>query len=171
MSTETALAKELEARKIVRNYMFGNAAVGLLPLPIIDLVALTGIQLKMVHSLAGLYDVEFNKEAVKGALASLAGSLGAMTVGAGIFMSALKFLPPVAMTAGFLVLPATSAAFTYAVGRVFIMHFEAGGTILSFDAKAMHHYFKDFYQEGLSVAKSEDSKTKKADPPKADTKK
>lgn len=155
---EVNTEREQEAEKIVRNYMFGNAAVGLIPLPFLDLVALTGVQLKMVHSLSHLYGVPFNKDAVKGILASLAGSLGALTVGAGLFMSALKIVPSFAMTVGFLAVPAASAAFTYAVGRAFIMHFEAGGTILNFDAKAMHSYFKNFYQEGLTVAKAGEAK-------------
>jgi len=154
--------REQEAEKIVRNYMFGNAAVGLIPLPFLDLVALTGVQLKMVHSLSHLYGVPFNKDAVKGILASLAGSLGALTVGAGLFMSAMKIVPAFAMTVGFLAVPAASAAFTYAVGRAFIMHFEAGGNILNFDPKAMHSYFKKFYNEGLTVAKAGEAKAAEA---------
>lgn len=154
--------RETEARGIVRRYSFGNAAVGLIPVPLFDLVALTGVQLKMVHSLANLYDLQFNKDIVKGILFSLVGSLGSMTVGAGLVLSAIKFVPALTLTASAFALPACSAAFTYAVGRVFIMHFEAGGNVLNFDADAMHQYFKDFYQEGLAAAKSKSSEPDKA---------
>jgi uncharacterized protein (DUF697 family) len=158
--------REQEARHIIRNYVYGNAAVGLIPLPMLDLVALTGVQLKMVHSLAQLYGVEFKSDAVKSILLSLAGSLGALTVGTGLFMSAMKVVPALGMTLGFLAFPACTAAFTYAVGRAFVMHFEAGGNILNFDAKAMHVYFKKFYQEGLTEARAAEvahAKAKKAD--------
>lgn len=149
------------ARTIVRNYSFGNAAVGLIPVPLFDLVALTGVQLKMVHSLSKLYGVRFNKDVVKGTLVSLAGSLGSMTVATGLFLSALKFIPAFGMATGGLLLPACSAAFTYAVGRTFIMHFEAGGNVLNFDAEKMHDYFQSFYKEGLEQAEKKETKETK----------
>jgi uncharacterized protein (DUF697 family) len=164
MSVDVELDREAEARSIVRRYSFGNAAVGLIPVPIFDLVALTGVQLKMVHSLANHYGVKFNKDIVKSSLISLAGSLGSMTVGAGIILSALKFVPALALTAGAFALPACSAAFTYAVGRAFIMHFEAGGNVLNFDAEAMHKYFKEFYQEGLAQTKGKADEPEKKEP-------
>ena len=165
--------REAEARHLIRNYVYGNAAVGLIPLPMVDLVALTGVQLKMVHALAQHYGVEFNKEIVKSILLSFAGSLGALTVGAGLFASALKFVPGVGHAVGFLAFPAATAAFTYAVGRVFIMHFEAGGNILNFDAKAMHIYFRQFYNEGLAMHKTDGAKpvVKKAEPAVVEVKK
>ena len=44
------------------------------------------------------------------------------------------------------------------------MHFEAGGNILNLDAKAMHKYFKEFYDEGMNIAKSKnDAKSKSED--------
>ena len=79
-------------------------------------------------------------------------------------MSALKIIPPASALVGMIALPLSSAAFTYAVGRAFIMHFEAGGNILNLDAKAMHKYFKEFYDEGMNIAKSKnDAKSKSED--------
>ena len=149
------ISKEDEARAVVHKYMLGNAAVSLIPVPLFDLVALTGVQLKMVHALATLYGLDFRGDVVKGSLISLVGSLGSMSIGAGIFLSALKFIPAASMTVGVLALPASSAAFTYAVGRVFIMHFEAGGTLLDFDPKKMHAYFRQSFQDGLKIAKEQ----------------
>jgi hypothetical protein len=36
---------------------------------------------------------------------------------------------------------ASSAAFSYGIGRLFIHHFESGGTLLSFDASRIHNVF------------------------------
>ena len=85
MSTKVEVDREEVARGIVHKYMFGNAAVGLIPIPIVDLVAFTGVQLKMVQALTELYETEFKKDVVKGILISFVGSLGSLTVGAGLF--------------------------------------------------------------------------------------
>lgn len=149
--------REEVGRGIIREFALGNAAVGLIPVPIVDLVAFTGVQLKMVSSLASLYKVDFDQEIVKSSLLSLAGSLGSLTIGAGLFVSMMKFIPPAGAMLGLLAVPLSSAAFTYAVGRVFLMHFESGGTLLNFDSKAMHKHFKGFYKEAVDSRMSRQS--------------
>lgn len=152
--------REAHAYSIVRNYMAGNAAVSLIPVPVFDLVALTGVQVKMVHSLAKLYGLEFSDNIVRGMILSLASTLGAFTVSVTLALSALKFVPGIFTPVGVLALPVTSAALTWAVGRVFILHFEMGGTLLNFDPKKMHDHFRNAYQEGIDLAKSTPTATK-----------
>ncbi len=41
------------ADAIIKKYMLGAIGVGFIPLPILDVTALIGVQLKMLHSLAG----------------------------------------------------------------------------------------------------------------------
>jgi hypothetical protein len=36
-----------------------------------------------------------------------------------------------------------ASALTYAIGRVFIHHFELGGTLLNFDADKLRSYFRE----------------------------
>jgi hypothetical protein len=51
-------------------------------------------------------------------------------------------------------MPSSSAAFTYAVGKVFLQHFASGGTFLDFDPKTVREYFAKMFDEGkLVVAK------------------
>jgi uncharacterized protein (DUF697 family) len=156
-------AREEQARAIVRRYMFGNAAVGLIPIPLFDLVALTGVQMKMVHSLAELYGVDFSAELVKNSVVTMVGSLGSLTLGGAIAASAFKFIPIFGTTAAVLSLPVISAGITYAVGKVYIMHFEAGGTLLDFEPGKMHAYFKEAYSQGVQEARQEEAGKKKAD--------
>lgn len=42
---------------------------------------------------------------------------------------------------GLVTTPVFAWASTVAVGRVFIEHFESGGTLLDFDAEKMRHYY------------------------------
>jgi len=57
--------------------------------------------------------------------------------------------------AGFVVTPILAYAMTQAIGNTFIMHFESGGTLLTFDAKKFRDYFiKEFQEAGGTVAAS-----------------
>ena len=156
--TLPAKTREQQALDTISSYAWGNAAASLIPIPALDLIALTGIQVGMIHALSKIYDTPFQKNAAKSIVMSLIGSLGSLTLAAGIFLSVLKFVPFLGMQAAVVTLPAVAGAVTYAVGKVFIMHFEAGGTILSFDAEAMKKYFKEYYQQGLTQAKAEGRK-------------
>jgi hypothetical protein len=42
--------------------------------------------------------------------------------------------------------PVLSAAATHAVGTVFMMHFETGGTLLDFNPTAMRAHFKQEFE-------------------------
>ena len=56
--------KTARANAIVKKYMIGALGIGILPFPVLDMAALAGIQLKMVHSLARLYEVNFSNEKI-----------------------------------------------------------------------------------------------------------
>jgi uncharacterized protein (DUF697 family) len=47
----------------------------LVPVPLFDLLALSGVQLKMLHSLTKLYEVPFSKNLGKSSIASLLGGV------------------------------------------------------------------------------------------------
>ena len=130
---------EAEAEQVIKKYVWGTAGVGLLPLPFIDLAGIVALQLKLVHSLAGLYGVEFSAHRVKALVAALIGGGSTMMCSRNL-ASALKLLPFGAYL-GFLSTSGLGAATTYAVGKVFVLHFEAGGTLLDFDPKAMQEYY------------------------------
>lgn len=164
---DRTVSREEYALQIVYKYMTGTAAVGLIPVPIVDLVAITGAQLKMLHSLSKVYELEFKEDRVKSLVASLVGGLGSVGIGLTLAQSLCKFVPLVGTAAGVLSMPAMSAALTYAIGKIFIQHFEAGGTFLDFEPAKVKAYFKELYQEGVETAKKEEAK--KSD--KADTKK
>lgn len=144
MSADTD--KSAQAAKIVRNHMFGSVAAGIVPIPLVDLAILTGVQLRMVRALAKHYDVEFAEQRVK----SLLGTL--VSVGAGATAgSLLKAAIPGARALfgiGGLVVP---AATTYAVGQVFIKHFESGGTVWTFDAARAKDDFDQEVEAGKQV--------------------
>ena len=54
-------------------------------------------------------------------------------------------------TTGVITVSVLGGATTYALGSVFVQHFESGGTLLDFDAKKMRAYFSNKLEEGKGV--------------------
>ena len=49
----------------------------------------------------------------------------------------------------------TSGASTWALGKVFIQHFESGGTFLDFNPEKVREYYKVQFEEGRKMAAGE----------------
>src|SRR5271165_2559316 len=124
------------ASKLVDRFSLGSAAAGLIPVPILDVAAVGGVQLAMLRRLAEIYGVPFSENLGKSMLASLAGAVIPATTAATAAMavgSLVKSLPGIGTAIGALTMPVVSAGATYLIGRVFIQHFASGGTLLEFD--------------------------------------
>ena len=140
-----------EAHNIVKNHVLGAMGISLVPIPLVDLVALSGIQLKMLHSLANLYQVPFSENLGKSLIVSLVG--GVMPTSTAITLASFtKALPVVGTATGMVSVSILGGSTTYAIGSVFIQHFESGGTLLDFNPKEMRDYFTNKFQEGKKVA-------------------
>jgi uncharacterized protein (DUF697 family) len=138
------ITKEQKALRKVKTYVAWSAGAGLIPVPGVDLVAVTGVQLKMLADIAEIYGVPFKKELGKEVLSSLLGSVVPLQIAQGT-SSAFKAVPLIGGLAAFLLQPALSGAATWAVGKVFIQHFESGGTFLNFEpAKVRDHFQQEF---------------------------
>src|SRR5208283_2598463 len=70
----TPCEREAWTERVIRKYAYGSLAVALVPVPLIDLVALTGVQMKLIERLATFYGVPFSEERTKYIIASLAGA-------------------------------------------------------------------------------------------------
>ena len=148
----------------IRNHVIGSMGVGMIPIPVVDLVALIGIQLNMLRKLSAKYDIPFSKEMAKSLLASLIGG-GIPVTFAGAFTSLMKTVPIIGQTTGAMAMPVLAGATTYAVGKVFKQHFASGGTFLNFDPDEVRDYYFDMFKEGQDIAtkmkKSEEKAEKK----------
>jgi uncharacterized protein (DUF697 family) len=148
---EETILEKTDPEKIVRNHIIGAMAIGLIPIPLADMAALTGIQLNMLRKLGNAYDVPFSKDTGKNIIASLVGgSIPAFSSGA--LASFVKTVPIVGQTIGVLTMPALAGATTYAIGKVFIQHFASGGTFLNFDPDQVRDYYAEMLKEGNKVA-------------------
>ena len=140
------------ANDAVKNHMLASMATGLIPIPIVDFVALTGIQLNMLHSLGKQYDVPFSNNVGKSILSSLLGGLIPVNLGKWAAGSLAKLIPIGGTAAGMVSTAIFGGASTYAVGKVFIQHFESGGTFLTFDPNKVREHFAAEFAKGKEEA-------------------
>ena len=138
------------ADKVIRNYALGSIVPSLIPVPMLDLVGVTAIQLKMLHSLSRTYDVPFKEEAGRSALAALIGGTASLGTSR-IVSSAVKAIPFVGQITAAVTMPVINGGSTYAIGKVFKQHFESGGTFLTFDAAKVRAYFEEQLKAGKAV--------------------
>ncbi|MGZ4970576.1 MAG: YcjF family protein [Methylobacter sp.] len=143
--------KTEEAQDIVQTSMYCAMAAGIVPIPMFDFIAVTGIQLDLLRRLSNLYNVEFMKNKGKNILGALTGG-GVSSSLSPILASSVKVIPFVGSTLGAVSMPIIAGASTYAIGKVFIQHFESGGTFLTFDPKAVKDFYAEQLKEGNVVA-------------------
>jgi uncharacterized protein (DUF697 family) len=129
------------ASKLVDRFAAWSGVAGFIPVPIVDAVAVGGLQLQMVRRISQIYGVAFNENRGKALIASLAGAMIPMTSGVGA-ASIFKFVPVVGTIVSAVVMPALSAGATFAVGKVFIQHFASGGTLLDFNPPDYRAFLK-----------------------------
>jgi uncharacterized protein (DUF697 family) len=133
------------ASELVDRLSLWSGAAGLLPIPVVDVAAVGGVQLYMLRKLSDIYGVPFSDNAGKSVIASLAGSVlpastavtTTVTIG-----SMLKAFPGIGWAIGALTMPALSAGATYIIGKVFIQHFASGGTLLDFNPPDYREFIK-----------------------------
>lgn len=157
-SSEAAL--EVRANDVVDRYVAWAAAAGVIPVPVLDVVAIGGVQLRMLHHIAAVYNVPFSENRGKSYIAALIGSIlptGAAAPMAIGLASMLKFIPVVGTTIASVSMPALSAAATYGVGKVFIKHFASGGTLLDFNPKDYVEFMKVQAEKAKAASASKGS--------------
>jgi uncharacterized protein (DUF697 family) len=137
--------------KIIKTHIIASMGVGLIPVPMLDLVGITGVQLNMLRKLAALYEVPFTEHKVKSILASLVGGAVPFPL-AGTLLSFGKTIPVAGSIIGAVILPVTAGASTFAVGKVFNQHFASGGTFLTFDPEKVRAYYAEMFEQGKTVA-------------------
>lgn len=145
------------AHAVVDRYWKWSAAAGLIPVPIVDVAAVTGIQLKMLSELAALYGVPFAQDRAKSIVGALVGALSppiASGTVIGLVAAFFKIVPGVGMLAAVLLTSAFNAASTLAVGRVFVQHFESGGTFLDMDPDRVREHFRHEFEAARSRGSS-----------------
>jgi uncharacterized protein (DUF697 family) len=100
------------ADELIHNHVAGAAAAAVIPLPLLDLVAVTAVQLRLMRELGRLYGADVGVDA--------AGAVGVGLFGAllpRVAASALKILPGIGTVGGAIAQSALSGATTWALAQ------------------------------------------------------
>jgi uncharacterized protein (DUF697 family) len=159
----TDAEREETASQLVDRFSLWSGAAGLIPIPLIDLIAVGGVQLQMLRKLSEIYGVPFTDNRGKSMVASLAGAIipaSTATTTAMTFGSLIKGIPGIGSAVGALTMPVYSAGVTYVIGRVFMKHFASGGTLLDFDPPD----YREFIKAQQAKFKAQQARFKRATP-------
>lgn len=143
--------KEIGAMHIVNKHSLIAGGAGLVPIPLFDLAAIAGVQLLMLKKLAKHYTIPMSHDRGKAAISALLGSVVPTSLGYGAAGAIMRHIPMIGGVLGMFTTGAFATASTYAVGRVFIQHFESGGTFLDFDPSRVRAYFEEEFNKAQTA--------------------
>lgn len=137
-----------QAEQLVKKYMLVSLPVGIVPIPVIDMTALTLVQLRLLSRLASLYKVDFSDQLATSLIGSLLGAGGSYLAATASRRLLVRLIPGAGLIAGTLSGAVFAGASTFAVGKVFVQHFESGGTFLTFDPDKVRDYYEQQFAQG-----------------------
>lgn len=139
-----------KAESIIKNNVIQALALGLIPAPVVDIVSLVNVQYRMTHDLARLYGIHYQKLGRMITRSLVVGMLPVITITG--LSSMLKIMPGIGSLAGGAGVSISSGGLTYAIGKIFLRHFEAGGTMDNFDLAEARKQFKSEFKSGCKEA-------------------
>lgn len=128
------------AERIVKNFALGALSALLVPPVLAEWVLLPAIQLALIHKLCDIYGQKFLINAAKAKAAIFLSWLFTLST-ADPFSVVLRHLPIVGTSWRRVSTALIGSASTYAIGKVFILHFESGGTLLDLDPEKTRQYY------------------------------
>lgn len=145
--------QEKNIDEIVKRHVYWAVGAGLIPLPVVDIAAVTAIQVDMLKQVCTFYKIDYSEESGKTWITALVTSTMSSVL-ARVGSSALKFIPVIGTVLGATSMAIVSGASTYALGMAFSHHFENGGTFANLDEGKVKEIYNEQVKEGKKIAKS-----------------
>lgn len=133
---------------------FALAAAGLGALPVVDLVAVSAVQAKLLHSLALLYGQRWDRSTVTEFLGLAGAGIASSYVARWLSRAVVKVIPFWGQTIGAVWGASSSGATTYALGKIAIYFFERRKNGLNVDADTLRRIYAEELERGAAVLKS-----------------
>lgn len=131
-----------QAHLIVYKYVVLSIGAGAVPVAIFDVAASIVLQLKLIQELSELYGFDHREDMARNAIGTLLTTTLGLMIGSKIGASMAKLVPGVGTKVGMLKTAIFFGVSTHISGKILIMHFEAGGTLLNLDPIAMREHFR-----------------------------
>ena len=152
------MVKRMRAEEIVRGHVLWAMGGGLMPLPLLDLAAVTAVQMDMLKQLSDLYEADFSQAMGKTFVTAVTGSTFAK-LGASIF----KAIPGVGTIVGGLSMSLLSGASTYAVGQIVMAQMEEHGALADIDLDKAKAMYQEWFEKGKEYVANLEKEPKAAD--------
>ncbi len=143
-----------EAMAIVKTWSQWAVVAGMAPVPVLDIVALSGAQIKLIQLLCKHYNIPFEKKVAAAVATGLIGGTLTSAVATGATRILIKNIPVVGQIFNWTVEPALSFGSTYAIGATFVKHFESNGDLLSFKSEDMKDFATEQFLKGKKLFQS-----------------
>lgn len=141
-----------EALDIVKEHVVGAMGLGLLPVPVLDVIGITAVQLRMLRQLCHCYGVPYTQQLARVAVAGILATF--LPVKTTVIVASLfKLIPGFGSLIAGSTSCATAGAIIYASGRLFIDHFEKGGDLLDLEIRQSQQRAAEYFAEGKSVTR------------------
>lgn len=140
------------AEQVIKQHVVWACGAGLVPVPIIDFVAVTAIQVDLIRQLCTLHGASYEEGSGKMWVGALTGGVLAR-IGA----SVIKAIPGIGSVIGGLSMSIASGASTWGVGQVVNKHLAAGGTLIDLNVEKAERAYGAEYERGKEVAKEASS--------------
>ncbi len=132
---------------------YATTAAGLGALPVVDLVSVTAVQAKMLHSLAVLYGQSWDKRTISEFLGLLGAGVATGYLARWVSRTASKAIPFLGQTLGALWGASASSATTYALGKAAVYFFLRQRNHLNVDAETLRRIYAEELKHGAVILK------------------
>lgn len=149
--------RNLLAVQTVKHWSQWSSVAGFIPVMVLDTAAISGLQIKMIYDLCDVYGVPFKKETAKSVISGLLGASATSVVSSGLSNTLIRHIPYIGTSLALFSQPVLAYASTYALGMVFIRHFETEGTLANFALESARGFYVDQLakiKSGLKTGKS-----------------
>lgn len=132
---------------------YSLAAAGLGSVPAVDLVAVSAVQAKLLHSLAVLYGQDWDRDTIVEFLGLVGAGIVSGYAMRLVSRAVVKLIPFLGQTAGVLWSASASGASTYALGKAAVYFFMRRKNGLNVDAEAVRRIYQEELERGSEILK------------------
>ena len=141
----TVIADSAEVNKIIRKSVYAAMGIGIVPIPFFNLAAVTTSSIVMIKRLSALYGVEFKEGVARKIITAVVGA-GVGVLASGPVESIVGAVPIIGLPLAIATKPTLNAMTTYALGQMFVNHFEEGGGFVSVNIDVMKESFSSAFK-------------------------
>jgi uncharacterized protein (DUF697 family) len=133
---------------------YSMTAAGLGALPVVDLVAVSGVQVKLLHGLAALYGQQWEKNTITEFIGLMGTGIATSYLTRVVGRTIAKVLPFWGQTVGAVWSASSSGATTYALGKAAVYFFARRKDGLNVDPEIIRRIYSEALARGATILKT-----------------